>query len=99
VASERVEDGGMATEMEERVARALCKRRAAIEFTPEEFIIDHLGRRVQYWSLWTEDARAAIEAIREPTEAMERAGQEEELSGTEDVKAIYRAMIDAALKE
>jgi hypothetical protein len=57
---------------------------------------------------FTDTARAVIEAMREPTEAMIRAGGNK-VSGTpgyflpddfvEEAVEIYQAMIDAALKE
>lgn len=49
------------------------------------------------------DARAAIEAMREPTEAMISAASEEGVSWSEDARSYVRsefaAMIDAALAE
>ena len=55
---------------------------------------------------WQEEVRAAILAIREPSEAMVEAGDEEEyLMNVESVPAgdrwrrVWQAMIDAALAE
>lgn len=45
-------------------------------------------------------ARAAIAAMREPTEAMIEAGQAEEWTGKrEAVESVWGAMIDAALAD
>ena len=83
-------------EMVDRVAQALCETGNVEDF---KCVCPHpvdgwcLGGRLQA------QARIAIAAMREPTEAMEDAGQGEDLSGTESVDLIYRAMIDAALAE
>jgi len=49
------------------------------------------------WDEWIDEARAAIEAMREPTEAMINAGDRTD----HDVEAtmVWRAMIDEALGE
>ena len=94
----------MESEMIERVARALAVRRAGAEVAAvSEF---------QAGNLWCEakaDARAAIEAMREPTEAMIGAGAGQPRPPTYTAEheawraegygaaAKYRAMIDAAL--
>jgi hypothetical protein len=86
------------SEMVERVAKAMAARRflyAGIEV--DQIVINDDNERVPYWTLYAEVARAAIEAMREPTEAMIEAGQEEDLGRTESVGMIYTAMIDAAL--
>jgi hypothetical protein len=83
-------------EMVERVARALCARHSDNETDADQWVIDLDNHPVRYWTSWKEDARAAIEAMHEPTEAMTFAGQQQKLSGTGDVRAIYQAMIDAA---
>ena len=44
-------------------------------------------------------ARAAIKAMREPTEAMDRAGQSGRYQKYGGVKTTWTAMIDAALQE
>lgn len=88
-------------EMVERVARAIC---ALAGVNPDgtnggTWDGGSLPRGEPAWTAWRDEARTAIAAMREPTEAMVSAGQEEELSRTEDVKAIFSAMIDAALKD
>lgn len=77
------------SEMVERVARAIISRR----YGPSMFdlVNDDLGLVHD----WFGEARAAIEAMREPTEAMIDAGII--ASEQQSVSAIYRAMIDAAL--
>ena len=71
------------SEMVERVAKALARE---YDRDPET---DNVGLGTQ---LSTAMARAAIAAMREPTEAMLYAGWQEDSS-------IWRAMIDAALKD
>ena len=80
------------SEMIERVAEALVQRR---------------------WEMWSDTsgkiyieplelARAAIDAMREPTEAMDLAGTHAESYrslGLLKVRHIWRAMFDAALSE
>lgn len=77
-------------EMIERVARAICK---ADGQDP-----DHEGELTDegtfQWQSYVTDARAAIEAMREPTKAMIAACYPDE-----DAGLIWRDMIDAALKE
>lgn len=81
----------MASEMIERVARALEPKCAG--FGP--------GDTPRLVAL--EFARAAIEAMREPTPQMEDAGMDANPRGRTisdaDLLAIYRAMIDNALSE
>jgi hypothetical protein len=74
------------SEMVERVAKAIAKCAPAID------------QRAPYAKIMMlEAAKAAIKAMREPTEAMIEAGQEGELGRAESVEMIYTAMIDAAL--
>lgn len=74
------------SEMIERVARALAKQDAYPDLPNEPA-----------WPGWREVARAAIAAMREPTEAMRIKGRyANEMS---DATATWRAMIDAALLE
>lgn len=72
-------------EMIDRVARALCEAE---------------GDRDELWDAYLEPARAAIEAMREPTKEMLFAG---DLHCTYGCKCwsgdIYPAMIDAALED
>jgi hypothetical protein len=71
--------------MVERVARALCiNDRCDPELTAPE----------GGWRLWEDAARAAIEAMREPTEAMMAAVNDHY---RERVGLCYGVMIDAAL--
>lgn len=91
----------------ERVARALA-RSDSDKIGP--FICDD-GRKVAAgkpgWTAWVEDARDAIEAMREPTEAMNERGYAaacqhdygERMPNLEIASATWRAMIDAALLE
>jgi hypothetical protein len=78
-------------EMIERVARALCLRRGKID--GESDLGDYVER---HWSCHTEEARDAIAAMREPTEAMVEAAGDAKNS---DWDEIWHPMIDAALKE
>lgn len=73
----------------ERMARAISDA----EFTGIQPVTDHHRR----------DARAALKAMREPTEAMLTAGGNEGgfdgYRQTDNTADIWRAMIDAALTE
>lgn len=81
-------EAGLPTrEMVERVARALCQRKNGWRNDP--------GFIDRQWHLDIEDARAAIEAMREPTEAMVEVGRRHEPQI--GIEGIYRDMIDAAL--
>jgi hypothetical protein len=73
--------------MIEQVARAICKAHGA--FDP-----DALTKSVVAWKYYIPEARAAIAAMREPTDEIRRAG-DEMLSQHE----AYQAVIDAALNE
>ena len=79
------------SEMIERVARAMCQSDGD---DPE-----------RYWRDYEVNARAAIEAMREPTEAMIAAGHLNDPLGCDvaDAAAVYPAvwegMINAALSE
>lgn len=86
------------SEMIERVARALC---VEDDENPDEII--NVGK--PRWWLYNCAARAAIEAIREPTEGMLDAarevtkGQSFFANYPRKIDAmVHRAMIDAALK-
>jgi hypothetical protein len=71
--------------MIEKVARAICKTHSA--FDP-----DTLTDGVAAWKYYVPEARAAIAAMREPTdEIIREAGQSQH--------EAYQAIIDAALKE
>lgn len=75
----------MSENMVESVARAICRQAG---YGPNEEDVN--------WDRYVQYARAAIEAMREPTEAMEDAA----FSSTLTIpKRGYQAMIDAALKD
>jgi hypothetical protein len=83
------------SEMIERVARAIYEDAWGIEWPPEP-----AGEADEY----RRGARAAIEAMREPTEAMlsaagTRRPRGDEVMGPDHPWALWDAMIDAALKE
>lgn len=87
------------TSMIERVARALCA-----PFDPDETIF--LGGYQKRWKTRVDEARAAVEAMQEPTDAMVDAPLPSSPShggryeNRRDLRPyIYRAMIDAALNE
>lgn len=85
--------------MIERVARALCVKKGlnpdarnsagygALRPDDPSFVSEWLG--------WTDLADAAIAAMREPTQAMERAGCQD--TG-DNPSEIWKLMIDEALK-
>lgn len=79
--------------MVERVAEAI---RREMDVDPELADWVHLNASIKA-------ARAAIEAMREPTDGMIAASPEEGVSWDEHARGFaasyYRAMIDAALKE
>jgi hypothetical protein len=101
------------SEMVERVARVLAENAAKRSRAIDPSMFDNRYGDVEAyvaerWSLYAADARAAIEAIRGPTGAMMdtaaaawHAANEtpERLDLGEYCACIYRAMIDAALKE
>lgn len=74
------------SEMVERVARAICE---VEKMNPD----DALGG----WVHWTEAARAAIEAMRNPTEAMELAFNRQSAERF-NWPMMWAAAVDEALK-
>lgn len=81
--------------MVERVARAICREEHLLVYAFGLWRPGELDRKIeQYWRRHLPTARAAIEAMREPTEAMTLAGDERG-----DPTSMYQAMIDAALSE
>ena len=76
--------------MVERVARAIC----ASDFDGDTAVYDEMSAAQR--ENFTVNARAAIEAMREPTDAMLMAAG---LHGGSTTKGRYRAMIDASLHE
>jgi hypothetical protein len=102
-------------EMVERIARALCRDRVVRIFAEAESRTDNIkiGQYPlltefieDYWKDYIFSAKAALAAIREPTEAMKRAGSQEldayddqtKPDNPEIAAAIYRGMIDEALR-
>lgn len=97
------------SDMVEKMARAICRRYIEGEMADGEWIspTGSLDGDVEFfWKDWVGEARAAIEAMREPTEEMERAGDETGcfVASDEDVSyrgreagAVFTAMIDSAL--
>ncbi len=93
-------------DMVERVARAIAK---AHRLDTGEFVgADGARHHVEPWRDFIDHARAAIEAMREPTEAMKRAGDDvQTVSEIENVSVpsliesedVWGAMITAALKQ
>jgi len=86
----------MMSEMIERVARAI---------DPNVFSLDELTTHL-YWELWVkdrqekarQDARRAIEAMRDPTADMITQGQLEFIEEESASDSIWDEMIDAALR-
>ena len=86
------------SEMVERVARAICLASDWGKAHPE-----HVDKT---WPAWEPEARAAIEAMREPTIKMASQGLKEWQCATDtgdldtdahDMELIWKAMIQAAL--
>jgi hypothetical protein len=71
----------------------------------EEALAEELAEEDRVWPNYVADARAVLEAIREPSEAMETAGvmegdwNRDNLDLGDEVKKVWTSMIDAALKE
>lgn len=87
--------------MIERVAAAIANRRAGRRGAPAVSNVLDLLKAISGGKLYEEvidDARAVIEAMREPTDSMTILGAHASLS---DLPAltVWQAMIDAALKE
>jgi hypothetical protein len=93
----------MAGEMVERVARALLTHHPAFDSANMD------DAKSGGWPIWfqaTEQARAAIEAMREPTKEMVRWANDECGSFTgmveydeRECRDIYRAAVERALRE
>lgn len=94
------------TDMVERVARAIC---ASMGYAPDmDASQEFTNRTGPMWMAYIQEARAAIGAMREPTEAMVEAGAEDVASEYDDGKdqkhretarVSFTSMITAALKE
>lgn len=77
--------------MAEKVARAIC---LAAQLDP-----DRKGNATRWrWQEFLPEARAAVEAMQEPTEKMRRA-MEEDIDWDGDAVRAYQAGIGAALDE
>lgn len=94
----------MTESMLERVARAICKQQ---NLDPDKLIdLPHPSgvgiKRVHTWRMGIPVARAAIEAMREPTVGMADAGHQGEVDLSDDDPTpirVWRAMLAAALEE
>lgn len=76
----------------ERVARALCE----LDANPPNATMD--GKPL--WQDYLPEARAAIMALREPdTMMISAAGLESGQIGIDDIRRIYRSMIDTTMIE
>ena len=86
--------------MVEKVARALAKRHYMERFGVEKISV-HIQMNINAnMEIFRADARAAIEAMREPTVAMHKAGTiRDDGADPTNAKGVYSVMIDAALKE
>ena len=90
------------SEMVERVARAICRSNCSPRMSR-----DHIECQVENaWDMWIPEARAAIEAMREPTIKMASQGLKEWQCATDtgdldtdahDMELIWKAMIQASL--
>lgn len=78
------------SEMIERVARAICAN------DPENYEWEWLteGGKAHFF----ESARAAIEAMRDPTDEMRRVGRDKFAEEEGGPMSVYATMIDAAIK-
>ncbi|MGR9130753.1 hypothetical protein [Rhizobium leguminosarum] len=91
----------MSESMIDRVAKALCAR---VDGNNPTRVLRTSPVVVYEWEMYKDDAVIAIEAMRDPTEAMLQAGAiaddnfSEAAPETASLR-IYGAMIDAALKE
>ena len=86
------------SELVERVMEVLAER-LAYPLGIKRRGLSGLDKESVGYVMIRDTARAAIAAMREPTDAMATAGQDECLTGQESATAIYRAMIDAALAD
>jgi hypothetical protein len=92
----------MTETMIERVARAIC---VASGLDPDRpFSSSNYSKETEpqefAWHEYLPEARAAINAMREPTEAMEDAGNSATYIWIDETSAdVWPRMIDAALKE
>lgn len=81
-------------DMIERVARAICVQEHVLAYPGASWRPNELDQKVEsYWPRHVSAARSAIEAMRQPTDAMARAG------GGEGAVNSWHAMITAALRD
>lgn len=100
--------GSKTSEMVERVARAMCAKwydgedpDASDHVGVEDYERSQRGETTKNWHLFERPARAAIEAMREPTEAMTISASKEfgpQTGDSSDPCDVWRHMIDEALK-
>lgn len=83
------------SEMIERVARALAFKHDQANINKGAVLAYNAGSIATDY--WNGQAKAAIEAMREPTEQMIKAGMAVKVFG--NTNETYKSMIDAALKE
>lgn len=88
----------MSNEMIERVAKAIHRKQLLKKYHPSRS--DVIDREIDtYWHLYAEEAKAAIQAMRDPNKEMLDAGIYASENNNRDVYLAYVNMIDAALKE
>lgn len=86
-------------EMIERVARALVRRACPPGGEAQFPYVSADEWERKNWRDHTDAARAAIEAMREPSDGMIDAGIEAREGGGSQYYDVYQAMIDAALSD
>ena len=83
----------------ERVARAIAykhfDRKPTHGHCTHEELVSFMANK--YWRDWVSDARAAIEAMREPTPEMVDAPVDRETMGAYETELCWRTMIAEAL--
>lgn len=83
--------------MVEKVARAIC--RSMLQDPDIDYEVHHQDGLVKGWKMYEMEARAAIQAMRDPTGNMVDAGCFCQPSPFGDASSVWKAMIDAALSE
>ena len=79
----------------EAAARAICRAEHIVRYGSYHWRMGELDRRVeQHWEAHIPTSRAALAAIRDPSEAMIRAGE-----GETTPEGCWSMMIDAALAD
>ena len=82
--------------MLEKVAREIARADEQNGAPPYEYVIA-MGKHAKAHLF--DQARAAIEAMRDPDENMSKAGRPVDRMALRSVDSIYQAMIDAALND